>query len=155
VLVDTGTIEARDAGLVSLEAAFVRGPFSVFGEILGSAVETAGGDLLTFGGGYVTATWLLTRESRPYDRRTGVFTRVVPRREVSFHESGGGAWEWSLRWAYVDLSDGDVRGERMGLWSTGISWYLTRFVRVMAEYGFARVEGGDLHTAQARVAFRF
>jgi phosphate-selective porin OprO/OprP len=159
VLVDTGDIDARTAGLVGIEAAVVHGPFSLQGEGIVAVVAPHGGDPRTFWGVYLTGSWFLTGESRPYERRTGVFSTVAPRAPFSIRGRRPGAWEWTLRWSYVDLDDGDVRGGRMGILSTGLNWHLNRHWRVTLDYGFTRADGpageGNLHTFQSRVQLRF
>lgn len=158
-LVDTGDIDAKMAGRVGIEAAVVHGPFSVQGEGILASVDPDGSDPLTFWGFYLTGSWFLTGESRPYDRRTGVFSGVVPREPFSLRDGRPGAWEWKVRWSSVDLDDGQVRGGRMRILSTGLNWYLDRHWRVTVEYLFTRVDGpagdGALHTVQSRVQLRF
>jgi phosphate-selective porin OprO/OprP len=158
-LVDTGDIDASSAGLVGLEAAVVRGPFSLQGEGIVAMVAPGGGDPLTFWGFYLTGSWVLTGESRPYDRRTGVFSAVVPRAPFSIRDGRLGAWEWAVRWSYLDLDDGSVRGGRMSILSTGLNWYLNQHWRVTLDYGLARADGpagdGNLHVFQSRVQLRF
>jgi phosphate-selective porin OprO/OprP len=159
ILVDTGEIGADTASVGGLEAVAVRGPVSVRAEGLLARVDADRGGALTFWGFYLAAGWMLTGESRPYDRRTGVFRPVVPRQPFSIRRRQLGAWEWGVRWSYVDLDDGDVRGGRMGILGTGLSWYLDRHWRVTIEYGFTRLQGrgddGDLHTLQGRIQVRF
>jgi phosphate-selective porin OprO/OprP len=158
-LVDTGAIDAQMAGLVGLEAAAVHGPFSLQGEGILAFVNPEDGDSLTFSGLYLSGSWLLTGESRPYDRRTGVFSAVVPRAPFSIRTGRPGAWEWKVRWSLTDLDDDRVRGGRMGILSTGLNWYLDRQWRVTVEYLYTRADGpagdGRLHTVQSRVQLRF
>jgi phosphate-selective porin OprO and OprP len=154
-LVDTGDIDAQMAGLVGLEAAVVHGPFSLQGEGFLAGVDPHGNDPLMFWGFYLSGSWFLTGESRPYDRRTGVFSAVVPREPFSIRDGRPGAWEWAVRWSPVDLDAVNVHGGRMGILSTGLNWYLDRHWRVTVEYLFTRVDGpageGALHTVQSRV----
>jgi phosphate-selective porin OprO/OprP len=158
-LVDTGEIDAKMAGLLGLEAAIVHGPFSVQGEGILALVDQDRGDALMFWGFYLAGSWFLTEESRPYDRRTGVFSTVVPRAPFSIRNGRPGAWEWKVRWSSVDLDDGRVRGGRMGIVSTGLNWYLDRHWRLTVEYLFTHADGpageGNLHTVQSRVQLRF
>jgi phosphate-selective porin OprO/OprP len=159
IFVDTGDIEADTASVWGLEAVAVNGPFSVRAEGLLARVDADRGDALIFWGFYLAGGWMLTGESRPYDRRTGLFRPVAPRQPFSFRRGQPGAWEWGVRWSYVDLDDGGVRGGRMGILSTGLNWYLDRHWRVTLEYGFTRLQGrgddGDLHTVQSRIQVRF
>jgi phosphate-selective porin OprO/OprP len=142
-LVDTGDIDAASAFQVGLEAAVVRGPFSLQTEFFRSVVEEKGGGTLAFGGAYVYGSWFVTGESRPYDRTTGVFTRVRPRRDLSLRGGGLGALELALRYSHVDLDDGPVRGGIMDLGTTGLTWYWSANVRMKANYITGGVHGAS------------
>jgi phosphate-selective porin OprO/OprP len=158
-LVDTGDIDATNAGLIGLEAAVVHGPLSLQVEGIVALVEPRSGASLAFWGFDVSGSWFLTGESRPYDRRTGVFAPIVPREPFSFGKWGPGAWELKVRWSYTDLDDGSVDGGRMGILSTGVNWYLDRHWRMTVEYLYTRADGpsadGALHTLQSRLQLRF
>jgi phosphate-selective porin OprO/OprP len=95
-----------------------------------------------------------TVESRPYDRTTGVFTRVRPRRDLSFSSGGLGALELGLRYSHVDLNDGPVRGGIMDLSTTGLTWYWNANVKMKANYITGGVHGGTqngrVHIFEAR-----
>jgi phosphate-selective porin OprO and OprP len=158
-LIDTGDIDAQNAGLVGLEAAVVYGPFSVEGEAIVALVDPRSGRDLAFWGFDVSGSWFLTGESRPYDRRTGVFSPVVPHAPFSLEKWRPGAWELKLRWSYTDLDDGPIHGGRMGILSAGVNWYLDRHWRMTLEYLYTRADGpsgdGALHTFQSRLQLRF
>jgi phosphate-selective porin OprO and OprP len=75
----------------------VRGPLSLQGELFHSIVDSKREGTFNFGGAYVYGSWFVTGESRPYDRTTGVFTRLHPRRELSLRGGGLGALELGVR----------------------------------------------------------
>jgi phosphate-selective porin OprO and OprP len=157
-LADTGPIKADNAYVVALEAALVSGPLSLQGEYLQSVVQEVSGPPLQFRGFYLFASWFLTGESRPYDRARGAFGWLTPRRSVGFHDGGLGAWEVAVRYSYLDLDDGAVGGGRMGLTTLALNWYLTRNVRLSANYVATDVMGsggGWLHALQGRVQLAF
>jgi phosphate-selective porin OprO/OprP len=157
-LADTGPIKATNAYVVALEAALVSGPLSLQGEYLQSVVQEGSGPPLQFRGFYLFASWFLTGESRPYDRARGAFGWLTPRRSVGFHDGGLGAWEVAVRYSYLDLDDEAVRGGRMGLTTLALNWYLTRNVRLTANYVATEVMGsggGWLHALQGRVQLAF
>jgi phosphate-selective porin OprO/OprP len=85
---------------------------------------------LNFFGGYVQAAHILTGERREYDARRGVFGPVVPKRPVSLHGGGWGAWEIAARVSHLDLNDDYVNGGRESNFALGLNWYLTREVRM-------------------------
>jgi len=47
-------------------------------EYMGTQVARDHGPSVRFGGGYVSASYFLTGESRPYDRSAGLFGRLKP-----------------------------------------------------------------------------
>ena len=153
-LVDTGDLDARNAFPLGAELAAVRGPLSLQAEYLGSFVSSSALADPIFAGGYGYVSYVLTGESRPYDRQRGVFGRIAPRAPLALCPWRPGAWEIATRYSYLDLQDGPVHGGRMGIAMTGLTWYWNRYVRWMFEYGFARVRGGptpgDLHIFQLR-----
>jgi len=144
--VDTGTFESEDVDLMGFEAALKWGAFSLQGEYVRAGVDSVRRTNFTnfslrdgvhsaFDGYYVAASYFLTGEGRPYDRRKGVFGRVRPTRNFSLKEGGGwGAWEVALRYSHLDLSDGYLQGGREANWTAGLNWYLNPHARVMLNY---------------------
>lgn len=139
-LVDTGQFEANDADLIDYELAFVHGPFSMQAEFCQNFTE--GSQDHYFWGYYVYLSYMLTGESRPYDRSQGIFTALKPKNNFNpFRRTGGwGAWELALRHSYLDLNDGDVEGGKENNFTAGLNWYLNANVRLMFNYIHARVE---------------
>ncbi len=128
-LVDTGTISNIDnIQRYGLEAAAVMGPFSLQAEYLKARVSRDSGfDDVDFDGSYVTASYFLTGESRPYKAKKGTFGRVKPK-------SKSGAWEVAARYSTIDLNDGTVKGGEEDNWTLGLNWYVNPQVRIMANY---------------------
>ncbi len=89
-VIDTGDMSANSAMTLGAEAAYVNGPFSLQAEILHAWVDRTTGENPDFGGYYVSASWFLTGESRPYDPKTGTFTRVSPRKRLRLEGEGRG-----------------------------------------------------------------
>lgn len=128
-IVDTGTISNIDnIQKVGLEAAGVFGPFSLQAEYLKASLSRETGfDDVDFDGSYVTASYFLTGESRPYSAKKGKFGRVKPK-------SKNGAWEVALRYSTLDLNDGAVQGGEVDNMTLGLNWYVNPNVRIMANY---------------------
>jgi phosphate-selective porin OprO/OprP len=158
-LVDTGDIDAGSAWQVGLETAVVHGPLALQTEFFRSTVEDKLDGSLAFNGVYVYGSWFVTGESRPYDRATGVFTRVRPRRDLSLRGGGFGALELAVRFSHVDLDSGPVQGGIMDLGTTGLTWYWNPNVRAKANYITGAVHGasqnGRLRIFEARFEVDF
>jgi len=159
-VIDTGNIDARAAGAVAAEAAYVTGPLTLQGEFLDSVVRINTDQRLNFYGFYTSASWYLTGESRPYDRVNGDFKRLVPRRNFDFGRGGAwGAFEIAARFSYTDLDDGEVHGGRMGLMMGELNWYLHSHVRWMFNAGgghiYSGVHDGNILIFQTRVGIDF
>jgi len=103
--------------LLGLEAVLVYGPFSLQSEYYLAWVDRRGADNLSFHGGYVYASYLLTGEHRTYRRDRGCFDRVNPDEDFFRLRTGNGsvatgkgAWELAYRYSLVDLRDADIQG---------------------------------------------
>jgi phosphate-selective porin OprO/OprP len=158
-VVDTGEIEADGAYTLGAEAAWVRGPLCVQGELLHSWVRENTGRDVSFGGCYASASWFLTGESRPYDRTQGTFGRVIPKRNFKWGHGGWGAWEIAGRCSYVNLNSGDIEGGRLSMLMAGLNWYPHSHVKWRFDYGFGHVSGrtpeGNVNIFQTRAEVDF
>jgi len=160
-LVDTGTLFSDGGDLIGVELAHVSGPFSLQGELLHVGIDA--GENLHFWGYYLYGSYFLTGENRVYNKRQGLFSFVKPRH--SFHPLKGewGAFELGLRYSYVDLNDGPIRGGKERDVTVGLNWYLYPKVRVMLNYIHARVDDradptiddGRANIFQTRLQFSF
>ena len=150
--VDTGSLDARQAVVVGAEVAVRRGPLSFQGEYLHAFVDGSPGG--RFPGLYVSASYLLTGETRPYDRDSAVFGQVLPARPLSLRARTFGAAECAARYSFLDLGDPPVAGGRMHVLSAGFNWYWNRYVRWQLGYELAFVDDGPLdgrlHVFQGR-----
>ena len=116
--IDTGDITANSADHFGLEALLNVGSVSLLGEVISARVNTPGPDDPVFGGYYLTASWVVTGETRPYDRNVGYARRVVPR-------GFWGAPELVARFAHVDLDNGSVTGGAYDRATLGANWWAT------------------------------
>ncbi|HUM00685.1 MAG TPA: porin [Thermoanaerobaculia bacterium] len=155
-VIDTGNMSANSAMTFGGEAAFVNGPFSLQAEILHSWVNRTAGDTVDFGGYYVSASWILTGESRPYDPYNAKLTFVSPRKDFNWKTKEWGAFELAGRYSFTNLTDKSVQGGRLNMLMGGLNWYLTRHIRWYVNAGWGRVTGtayvGNLVVAQLRLA---
>ncbi len=94
---------------------------------------------VSFGGGYVYATYFLTDDSHPYDGINAEFGRVVPKAK-------SGAWELAARYSTLDLDDKDIFGGEANIMTLGLNWYANANIRVYLDYSM--VDNGE--TAMGR-----
>src|SRR5262249_37438040 len=93
-----------------------------------------------FDGWYVTATWVLTGETRPYEHANGYFGRVTPDSPLSFTNGGLGAFAVPARYSWIDLTSGAIEGGRLDRWTGAFSWYPTNWGRFEFNYGYGRLQ---------------
>jgi phosphate-selective porin OprO/OprP len=155
----TALADLRLAGqsqdMVIPELAMVLGPFNLQAEYLGTWVHDVAYPLTGparaprgtafFQGAYVQALYFLTGESRPYNRKEGVFTRVIPfenfflvRGENGCLARGLGAWQVGARYSYLDLDDAGIGGGIVHDLTLGLNWFWNPNVKWQFNYSIAR-----------------
>lgn len=131
--VDTGDIPGKYARQLALEGLFNTGSFSILTEFAQAWVNSAITSNPSFHGFYVTGSYVVTGEHRPYDKKVGYARRIIPR-------SRWGAVEVVGRFGYVDLDDTLVKGGKMKTWYTGMNWWASRQWKIGAGYGLADLD---------------
>ena len=131
--VDTGEISARYARQISLEGLYNTGPFSVLTEYVHAWVNSSATGNPEFNGWYITGSYVLTGETRPYDKRVGYARRIIPK-------SRWGAVELVGRFGYVDLDDTLVKGGKMKTWYAGANWWMSRQWKFGMGYGLVDLD---------------
>lgn len=126
--VDTGRLAGNSAWHAGLEALVNVRNWSVLAEYVRADLDLRDGSDPTFDGWYVTGSWVVTGEHRPYDRKAGYARRILP----SGH---WGAVEIVGRYGRVDLTDGAVAGGIMDGWWMGVNWWATRRFKASIGYG--------------------
>ncbi len=189
VFANTGNFIGDDQTMVGLELVGVAGPWSFQSEYIASQVYDAfslasplgvagfqpppGTPLGTvaFDGFYAEVHYFLTGESRPYNRKTGVFDRVIPFSNFFFlrDRAGGncaswGAWQTALRYQFLDLNDSGIQGGELHAITAGLNWFLNPNLKVQFNYDWMHRDfvnnlgnngSGDVHSFGTRVAFDF
>jgi phosphate-selective porin OprO/OprP len=130
---DTGNIAADSADHFGGEALLNVGPVSLLGEYVTAHVNSPTLKNPRFAGYYLTGSWVLTGETRPYDRNVGYARRVIPR-------GRWGAPELVLRFSHVDLDSRSVQGGEFDRISTGINWWATTRWKIGVSYGHGWTE---------------
>lgn len=135
--VDTGTFSADHASHLGLEALWSQGPVSLLAEYNQAWVSSSATGDPTFSGFYLTGSWVLTGESRPYDRTVGYARRVIPK-------SKWGAPELVVRVAHLDLEDAEAHGGSFDRLSIGLNWWATRRWKFGVTWGRMWLDRSDL-----------
>ncbi|MCG6879307.1 MAG: hypothetical protein LJE96_09195 [Deltaproteobacteria bacterium] len=160
--VNTGQFYTEAADFFDYEAAMVRGPLSVQGELFQMFTNAESVGDPRFWGAYVYGSYCLTGEHREYDRSKGIFKSVTPREDFHFTTGGWGALEAALRLSYVDLNSRDIQGGTEIDFTAGFNWYLNGNTRVMFNYVHAYamdrdeppIDGGRANIFQMRFQFK-
>jgi phosphate-selective porin OprO and OprP len=126
--VDTGNVAADHAWHLGLEGLWNSGPVSVLAEFNRAWVASPASGNPSFSGYYLTGSWVLTGETRPYDRTVGYARRVMP-------IGRWGAPELVVRFSHVDLDSGAVQGGAFDKSYVGINWWATRRWKLGAGWG--------------------
>ena len=106
---------------------------------------------LTFRGGYVEASWVMTGETREYSTSSAAFGGVRPSRPFSLRDGGMGAFEIVGRYSVIDLNDhvtrgrsasstGGTYGGRQELFGVGVNWYPNNYMRAMLQWNNVNVD---------------
>ncbi len=126
-------------GTYAVEGALGLGPVALQGEVLGvTANRQEDLEQVNLWGWYAQVSWFLTGEARTYRPGRGNFGAVIPTR--NFRPGfGPGAIELAARYAFVDSidrTDDEIiyDGGTMDHFTLGLNWYLTREVRIMANF---------------------
>ena len=136
--VDTGLLDGDSSDLYQLEASLRSGPFWLHGEYIQAELESQELNDPNFDGYFVTASWVLTGEVRPYNRRVGIFGSVPISRNVD--QNGWGAWEISTRFSNLDANENTIDGGDMDIWSVGLNWWLTPYFNVNLNYRYVTLD---------------
>jgi phosphate-selective porin OprO/OprP len=156
--VDSGGISAKDAYVLGLEGGFQMHNFYVEGEWFRYAIDRYNAPTLAnprFSGWYVEGSWVLTGESRTYDRVSAVFNG--PSIANVFNPNAGtwGAWEVAARYSDLDLNyhqltpaataadltaASAIRGGEQKIFTLGLNWYWNPTVRFMLNYQHVKID---------------
>jgi phosphate-selective porin OprO/OprP len=131
---DLTNLPADKMETYNLELSWRKGPFWLTSEYFRTAVKNPALENPVFDGYYVSASWVLTGEMRPYNKKNGLFRPIPVSRTV--YQNGKGAWEIAARFSDVTLTDGKVEGGDMQIGSLGLNWWLTPFFSLGVNYRY-------------------
>ena len=113
----------------------IYGPFYVQSEYMGTQiVRWYKKPNVELGGGYVTATWTVTGETRYY---------YVDEGEIGPIESPTHSWgalELAARYSHTDLNDGDIHGGKSHQLMLGVNYYPNRNIKLQFNYSMVDVD---------------
>lgn len=151
VLVDTTTLPGEDQYLLGAELAGVFGPWTFQSEwteqFLTGVIDAndVSQGTVSCHGGYVQLLYFLTGEHQEYERKEGVFGRVVPRSSLRFGDHPAsdslGAWQIGVRLSYLDAIDKTIDGGRIRDVTVGLNWFLNPNMKIQGNYLLAYREG--------------
>lgn len=126
---------------VNFDLAYTNGPIFVGGEYAflnsyDTVISTNGNNTLLHGG-YLEIGYVLTGETRSINLTNGTWGR--PNVDKPVNKGGMGMWALTARYDVLDLNDKGLYGGKQQNYTLGLSWYMTRFVRAMMEYGHTEV----------------
>ncbi len=127
-ILSTGTLnDVDDTQTYGLEAALIKGPWLLQGEVMRMELDRKTHADPTFDGGYIQGSWIITGEKHQYSGKNGTFKQIKPK-------SPYGAVEVAVRYSTVDLEDKTVTGGEGDNLTIGINWHINRNIRLMANY---------------------
>ena len=154
-LIDTGVIPASGADTYGIELAANWRNFMVMAEYIRIDVDqdqpTGPSPNLTFQGGYIEGSWVITGESHPYLTGAASYGRPSPEHPFSLETGEWGAWELVARYSIMDLdsdtndgepaaSTGGVFGGVQQVYSVGVNWYPNDFLRFQLQFSHVDVD---------------
>ncbi|HET7359053.1 MAG TPA: porin [Rhodanobacteraceae bacterium] len=135
-LVDTGVLTGVDhINRIGLEGGWMQGPLLLQGEYLHAHADRDAMPDYDNHGFYVSAAWMLTGESRSYDKTA--FGDPDP-------THGWGALELAVRYSNAHLNDSPVQAGIEHDWTLGLNWYISKQFKLQANIIRAESDRGNL-----------
>ncbi len=101
-----------------------------------------------FQGYYVTASYVLSGEQRPYDQKAAYARRIKP-------DSKAGAWELTGRYGRVDLDGFNIHGGINTIYTAGLNWWANQHWKAGINYSISNLERSSItgitHSYQVRL----
>ncbi len=130
-LIGTGALAVEAETSWGAEVAGVRGRLHAVAEMHWLRARRTAAPTARFRGGYAELGYFLTAgDSRPYDR--GIFGAAKPVRPLG--KGGIGAVQVNLRYDYLSLDSGDIRGGRQNAYVAALIWTPIQYLRFNLNY---------------------
>lgn len=146
-------IPARFQELINLQWAYMNGPLWSQAEWYATIIDQTNGPPVFYHGSHADLGYFITGGQQTYLTKTGLFGPVTVHRPVISQFSskskgeqlGYGAWEATIRMAYLDFVDshaptgpqGQATGVKLPQLTVGLNWYLADRMRIMCNYTYA------------------
>ncbi len=139
---DTGFIAGASwYQMIAVEKVVNVGPLQIVGEYQNLFLQRDSLSGLHFHGGYVYASYFLTGEHMPWNRKNGTLGRVKPfenffvvDRSGGGTGTGWGAWQVAVRYSYADFNDQTVQGGIGRSTTFGLNWLWNANTRLQFNY---------------------
>ena len=169
----TGRIDGADWFYIgAVESMLNVGAFQLTGEFQYNQTQRDSGFANTsFYGGYAYASYFLTGEHIPYNRKSGTIGRVKPFENFFLVDrcnggtsNGWGAFALAARYSYLDISDEDILGGVGESVTFALNWHWTAYSKVQFNLIRGRIDdhaavggftSGDYTIFGARFALEF
>lgn len=131
--VDTGVLDASHQLNLSFEQLWSLDNFSVLMEYVHNWTATTDFGTEQFSGYYVTGSYVLSGEQRPYDQKGAYARRIKPTGKY-------GAWEIISRVGQNDLETRHINGGINKRYDLGLNWWATNYWKAGVIYGISNLE---------------
>ncbi|PKB18591.1 phosphate-selective porin O/P [Flavobacterium sp. 5] len=145
--VDTGDMDASHQLNLSMEQLWSLDNFSVLMEYVHNWTATKDFGMEQFSGYYVTGSYVLSGEQRPYDQKAAYARRIKPTEKY-------GAWEIFVRVGENDLETKEVHGGINNRYSFGLNWWATQYWKAGLVYGISNLEKDGITGITNSLQFR-
>jgi phosphate-selective porin OprO/OprP len=135
----------------NLEALYIYNRYSLQAEYGNTSVHALKDDY-SFSAYYVQGSYFILGNGRRYSFDTSTLSKIKPNKDTSV--------ELAFRYSHVNLNDKDEHGGMQTDYTYALNWYITKELKLMANYIVAQPKGTDdydglLQVVQARVLFAF
>jgi len=145
--VDTKSFDANHQLNVGVEQLWSMENFSVLMEYIHNWTHTPGNGTEQFNGYYVTTSYVVSGEQRPYDKRAAYARRIKP---TGTH----GAWELVGRFGSVNLNNRDIHGGTNNRYTFGLNWWATQYWKAGLFYGISNLDRDNMTGTTNSFQFR-
>jgi len=145
--VDTGNMEAKHQWNVNFEQLWSLENFSVLMEYVHNWTATKTSGIEQFNGFYVTGSYVLSGEQRPYDMKAAYARRIKPTGKY-------GAWEIVSRIGRNDLQTRTIDGGINNRYNLGLNWWATQYWKAGFIYGVSNLDKNGVTGITNSLQFR-